>query len=115
MFYDDIKASAEVVRDKVNRKPVLGIILGSGLGSVVDAMENKEIVPYADIPGFPKSDLKGHDDKMIFGNIGDTGLVALQGRFHFYEGFEMESPTPPKEPFVVSERLRHSSFERYAE
>ena len=95
MFYDDIKYSAETVLGRVKTRPVLGIILGSGLGSVVDAMEDKEIVPYEEIPGFPHSDLKGHEDRMVFGRIGGTPLVALQGRFHFYEGFEMKQVAYP--------------------
>ncbi|MBQ9827550.1 MAG: hypothetical protein IJM62_02590 [Lachnospiraceae bacterium] len=93
MFYDDIEASAKAIKAKTDAEPVLGIILGSGLGAVVDAMEDKEYISYEDIPGFPVSDIEGHEDRMVFGTIGGTKTVALQGRFHFYEGLPMKTVT----------------------
>ena len=90
MDYVKVTEAFEYVRGRCGRKPELGIILGSGLGALVDCMEEREFIQYADIPYFPKSDLVGHEDRLVFGKIGKTELVAMQGRFHCYEGFTME-------------------------
>lgn len=90
MFYDQVKESADYISSKVNAKADFAVILGSGLGKIVDIMENKEIVPYKEIPNFPQSSVAGHAGNLVFGNIGDTRIMALQGRFHYYEGFSMK-------------------------
>ena len=95
MFYDNVKESAQFICEHVKTKPVIGIILGSGLGSLVDIMENKEILSYRDIPHFPQSRVEGHAGNLVFGNIGEQSLVVMQGRFHYYEGFTMKEVTYP--------------------
>lgn len=95
MFYDNVKESAQFICEHVKTKPVIGIILGSGLGSLVDIMENKEILSYRDIPHFPQSRVEGHAGNLVFGNIGEQSLVVMQGRFHYYEGFSMKEVTYP--------------------
>lgn len=95
MFYDNVKESAQFICEHVKTKPVIGIILGSGLGSLVDIMENKEILSYQDIPHFPQSRVEGHAGNLVFGNIGEQSLVVMQGRFHYYEGFSMKEVTYP--------------------
>ena len=95
MFYDQVKESADYIRSKVNVKADFAVILGSGLGKIVDIMENKEIVPYKEIPNFPQSSVAGHAGNLVFGNIGDTRIMALQGRFHYYEGFSMKEVAYP--------------------
>lgn len=95
MFYDQVKESADYIRSKVNAKADFAVILGSGLGKIVDIMENKEIVPYKEIPNFPQSSVAGHAGNLVFGNIGDTRIMALQGRFHYYEGFSMKEVAYP--------------------
>ena len=90
MYYDDVMESASFVRSRCNRTPALGIILGSGLGALVDSMEDRVFIPYADIPHFPVSDIAGHEDRLVFGRIGNTEIVTMQGRFHYYEGFTMQ-------------------------
>ena len=95
MFYDNVKESAQFICEHVKTKPVIGIILGSGLGSLVDIMENKEILSYRDIPHFPQSRVEGHAGNLVFGNIGEQSLVVMQGRFHYYEGFFMKEVTYP--------------------
>ena len=95
MFYDQVKESADYIRSKVNAKADFAVILGSGLGKIVDIMENKEIVPYKEIPNFPQSAVAGHAGNLVFGNIGDTRIMALQGRFHYYEGFSMKEVAYP--------------------
>lgn len=95
MFYDQVKESADYIRSKVNAKADFAVILGSGLGKIVDIMENKEIVPYKEIPNFPQSSVAGHAGNLVFGSIGNTRIMALQGRFHYYEGFSMKEVAYP--------------------
>lgn len=95
MFYDQVKESADYICSKVNMKVDVAIILGSGLGKIVDIMENKQIVPYKDIPHFPQSSVVGHAGNLVFGTIGNTKIMALQGRFHYYEGFTMKEVAYP--------------------
>ncbi|MDO4344630.1 MAG: purine-nucleoside phosphorylase [Eubacteriales bacterium] len=95
MFYDKIKESAEFIQRQTSQRPVLGIILGSGLGSLVDMMEEKTVLPYGMIPNFPKSHVEGHAGNLVIGRIGSLTIAAMQGRFHFYEGFEMKEVTYP--------------------
>lgn len=77
------------------KKPGIGIILGSGLGALVDIMENKEVIPYKEIPHFPQSKVAGHAGNLVFGTIGEKTVVVMQGRFHYYEGFSMKEVTYP--------------------
>ncbi len=94
-FYDKVKESADYVKSRMNQNPTIGIILGSGLGSLVDIMEDKTVIPYADIPGFPRSHVAGHAGNLVIGRIGTQTIAAMQGRFHYYEGFEMKEVTYP--------------------
>lgn len=95
MFYDKVKESAVFIQSKISLKPVTGIILGSGLGGLVDIMEEKTVIPYAEIPNFPQSDVAGHEGNLVIGRIGQKTVAAMQGRFHYYEGFTMKEVTYP--------------------
>ena len=95
MFYDKVTQSADFIKSKTNHKPTIGIILGSGLGAIVDIMEDKDIIHYSQIPHFPVSDVAGHAGNLVFGKIGNETVVVMQGRFHFYEGYEMKELTYP--------------------
>lgn len=75
--------------------PEVGLILGSGLGFFADQMSNSKKLSYNDIPGFVYSTVVGHDGKLVFGTIGNKKCVAMQGRFHFYEGYKMKKVTFP--------------------
>ena len=68
----------------------IGVILGSGLGGLVESVENPIEIPYEEIPNFPRSTVKGHSGKLVVGNIGDKKVIMLAGRFHYYEGYPME-------------------------
>ncbi len=94
-FYDKVKESADYVKSRMNQKPTIGIVLGSGLGSLVDIMEDKTVIPYGEIPGFPQSHVAGHAGNLVIGRIGTETIAAMQGRFHYYEGFEMKEVTYP--------------------
>ena len=75
--------------------PETAIILGSGLGKLVDEITDKYEINYTDIPHFPVSTVEGHSGKLIFGKLGDKDIMAMQGRFHFYEGYSMKEVTFP--------------------
>ena len=93
---EKIKTAAEYISAKLNgRKPFAGIVLGSGLGKLADKIENQIIIPYKNIPGFPVSTAMGHKGNFIAGELGGKFVVAMQGRFHYYEGYSMELVTLP--------------------
>lgn len=75
--------------------PEVGIILGTGLGGLVKEIEIKHVIPYEEIPNFPVSTVEGHSGKLIFGFLGKKSVVAMQGRFHYYEGYDMKEVTFP--------------------
>lgn len=95
MFYEKVKESADFIRERTDKMPSLGVILGSGLGSLVDIMEEKTVIPYLEIPNFPQSSVAGHAGNLVIGRIGKEIIIAMQGRFHFYEGFTMKEVTYP--------------------
>lgn len=95
MFYEKIMESAEFIKSRTKQKADIGIILGSGLGGLVDVMEDKDIIPYKEIPGFPESNVEGHAGNLVFGKIGNKTVAAMQGRFHYYEGYDMKEVTYP--------------------
>lgn len=107
MFYDTVKESADFIQSAINSKVDVAIILGSGLGKLVDVLENKRVVSYHDIPNFPQSSVAGHAGNVVFGSIGETNILAFQGRFHYYEGFSMKEVAYP---VFVSKLLGASSL-----
>lgn len=90
-----IKESTEFLQRKTKSQPKIGIILGTGLGGLVNEIEIKHSISYEDIPNFPLSTVEGHSGRLIFGTLGNKEVVAMQGRFHFYEGYSMEKVTFP--------------------
>ena len=91
-----INGAAEYIAAKLGgRKPFAGIVLGSGLGKLAEKIENKTVIPYKEIPGFPVSTAVGHKGNFIAGELGGKFVVAMQGRFHYYEGYPMELVTLP--------------------
>ena len=77
------------------RQPETAIILGTGLGELVNHITNQKELAYKDIPNFPISTVEGHSGKLIFGKLGTKDIMAMQGRFHFYEGYDMKQVTFP--------------------
>lgn len=90
-----IKSTTAFIQSSVKARPEVGIILGTGLGGLVNHIENQEILEYSDIPDFPVSTVEGHKGRLIFGDLGGKKVVAMQGRFHFYEGYDMKDVTFP--------------------
>lgn len=101
------KESAEYIKSRTNVQPTIGIILGTGLGGLVKEIEIIDEINYSDIPHFPLSTVQSHSGKLIFGNLGGKKVVAMQGRFHFYEGYDMKQVTFPVRvmKFLGIERL----------
>ena len=93
---EKIMAAADYIAAKLEgKRPFAGIVLGSGLGKLADKIENQIVIPYREIPGFPVSTAIGHKGNFIAGNLGGKFVVAMQGRFHYYEGYSMELVTLP--------------------
>ena len=90
-----IQETAAFLKGKMHTHPETAIILGSGLGKLVDEITDKYEINYTDIPHFPVSTVEGHSGKLIFGKLGDKDIMAMQGRFHFYEGYLMKEVTFP--------------------
>lgn len=94
-MYGKIMESVEYIRSKVNRKPKIAVILGSGLGDLVNSVEDIEDISYENIPNFPVSTVEGHEGKLVFGKINGVEVLLMQGRFHYYEGYTMKEVTYP--------------------
>lgn len=92
---DKIKETAAFLAGKVSDMPRTAIILGTGLGTLVDYIEDKQYIPYSEIPNFPVSTVEGHSGNLIFGTLGGKRVMAMQGRFHYYEGYDMKQVTFP--------------------
>ena len=90
-----IQQTASFLKAKTNTSADVGIILGTGLGGLVEEIDIKHSISYEDIPNFPISTVEGHSGRLIFGNLGGKSVVAMQGRFHYYEGYSAEKITFP--------------------
>lgn len=88
-------AAADAIREKISVVPTVGLILGSGLNSLADAVEHAVIIPYGDIPHFPVSTVRGHAGRLVIGELAGVAVCVMQGRFHFYEGYSMQQTVFP--------------------
>lgn len=94
-YIQKIKESTEFIENKIMDKPNIGLILGSGLGGLADKIENPIKINYSDIPNFPISTVEGHAGQLVIGKLGDQNVIAMQGRFHYYEGYDLQDVTFP--------------------
>jgi len=96
---EDLKAkiteSVEFINQKSKIKPKIAIILGTGLGELAEDIQEKEIIPYSEIPNFPLSTVQSHSGNLVLGKLGNKEVVAMQGRFHYYEGYSLKEVTFP--------------------
>lgn len=93
---EEIKQTAQYLREQIKGEmPKTGIILGTGLGALVDYIEDKQHIPYSSIPNFPVSTVEGHAGQLIIGTLGGKRVIGMQGRFHYYEGYDMKQVTFP--------------------
>lgn len=90
-----VQETVGFIKEKTNFTPEYGVILGSGLGSFTDDIQIEFTLPYGEIPNFPVSTVQGHKGALVFGTIGNKKVVAMQGRFHYYEGYSMLEVTFP--------------------
>jgi purine-nucleoside phosphorylase len=87
-LFEELQETAQAVRQRAGGlSPQVGIILGSGLGDFAEGLDDKQVVPYADLPHFPRSSVAGHAGRLVLGRVGGAAVVAMQGRVHAYEGF----------------------------
>ena len=93
MLYDKIQEAVEYINRKISFHPEIGIILGTGLGGLVEDIEIVEEISYLDIPHFPKSTVASHQNRLVFGTLAGQPVVAMAGRFHYYEGYSMQEVT----------------------
>ena len=94
-MYSKIQETASWLRAAMPTHPTTAIVLGTGLGRLAEEIKIEKAIAYQDIPNFPVSTVEGHSGKLIFGKLGDTDILAMQGRFHFYEGYSMKEVTFP--------------------
>jgi len=94
-MYEKIQETASWLKSRMTTSPKTAIVLGTGLGQLASEISDKTEFPYSDIPNFPVSTVEGHSGKLIFGKLGGVDILAMQGRFHFYEGYSMKEVTFP--------------------
>src|SRR5580658_8983374 len=95
-YFDQVSEAVAFLRAKLGPlTPSIGIVLGSGLGAVAEAVANPIFVPYADIPHFPQSTVEGHSGRVVAGLLGSVPTIVMQGRVHFYEGYTPQQVTFP--------------------
>mgnify|MGYP000724024547 CR=1 FL=1 len=92
---EKLEETVAFVRQRTASRPTVGVILGSGLGQLVERMEDTTAIDYRDVPHFPAPTVAGHAGRMVFGRIGQVDVVAMQGRFHYYEGHDMRTVAYP--------------------
>ena len=95
MSVPDIKDIVSQIRKKTAFKPQIGIVLGSGLGGLADEVTSAEHIYYSELEGFPRSTVEGHKGEFIFGYLGETAVVLMNGRVHYYEGYSMQQVVAP--------------------
>ena len=94
-MFKKVSEAVDFIKERITVSPVAGIVLGTGLGRLSDEIENKTIIPYEEIPHFPSSTVEGHAGELIIGRLNDRNVVAMRGRFHFYEGYNLQEVVFP--------------------
>jgi purine-nucleoside phosphorylase len=92
---EQIDQAADAIQKRISHRPRVGMILGSGLNSLADAVQNAEIIPYSELPHWPVSTVHGHAGKLVIGELEGQTVFVMQGRIHFYEGYSMSQITLP--------------------
>ena len=94
-YMDKMNETVSFIKERINNIPKIAIILGSGLGSLADDIEEKITIPYKEIPNFPVSTVAGHKGELIIGKLDNIPIIAMNGRFHYYEGYDLKETTYP--------------------
>ena len=95
-YVNQIRETGEWIRNHTSLRPNVAIVLGTGLGRLAEEIDVVDAFPYADIPNFPVSTVEGHSGRLLFGYLGTKPVMALEGRFHYYEGYTMQQVTFPQ-------------------
>jgi purine-nucleoside phosphorylase len=98
-LHDQIQEATRAIRSRWTGPPRAGIILGTGLGGLTEDIRTEAVIPYADIPHFPQPTVKTHAGRLVCGSLGGKSVVAMEGRFHFYEGYSLKQITLPVRVF----------------
>lgn len=91
----EIDQAADAIRKRISHRPRVGMILGSGLNSLADSVQNAEVIPYSELPNWPVSTVQGHTGQLVIGELEGQPVFVMQGRIHFYEGYSMSQITLP--------------------
>ena len=102
-YLHQVNEALDYIRSKCKQAPEIALVLGSGMGDIALEIRNAISIPYSEIPNFPVSTVPGHAGKLVFGELGNKKVVAMQGRFHFYEGYSMQEITLPIRLFGIWE------------
>lgn len=94
-YVKNVKSSAKFISEKISKKPKIAIVLGSGLGNISKSLKEPITFPYSEIPGFPVSTAPGHKGELLAGEIENQEILLMNGRFHYYEGYDMKTVTFP--------------------
>ncbi|MBQ9201886.1 MAG: purine-nucleoside phosphorylase [Bacteroidales bacterium] len=94
-MYEHSLQAAEWIKRHCPKRPEIAVVLGSGLGALVNDMTEIQVIPYREIPHFPVSTVEGHNGNLVFGRLGDKEVMVMQGRFHYYEGYSMKELAVP--------------------
>src|SRR5206468_4256532 len=94
-LYDQIQEATRAIRARWGGKPRVGIILGTGLGGLAEEIKSEAVLPYADVPHFPVPTVESHAGRLVCGQLAAKTVVAMEGRFHFYEGYTLQQITFP--------------------
>ena len=119
VMYEKIQETVSWLKARMHTSPKTAIILGTGLGQLASEITDSYEFSYKDIPHFPVSTVEGHAGKLIFGKLGGKDIMAMEGRFHFYEGYAMKEVTfpyqlLPRASLAWQERPHRSSLPGYA-
>ena len=101
MGFDKISEAAEYIRSRSGLQPKIAVVLGSGLGAFADVLEDATVIPYEEIPNFARSTVEGHAGKLVIGKSRGVPIIVQQGRFHYYEGYDMEQVMLPVRAFSL--------------
>jgi purine-nucleoside phosphorylase len=94
-MFKKVSEAVDFIKERITITPAAGIVLGTGLGRLSEEIENKIIIPYEEIPHFPSSTVEGHAGELIIGRLNGCDVVAMRGRFHFYEGYSLQEVVFP--------------------
>jgi len=95
MLFDDIQEAVATIRKTWSGKPIVGIVLGTGLGKLAEEITAEAMIPYEEIPHFPRSTAPSHKGRLVCGTLAGKTVIAMEGRFHFYEGYKLQQITFP--------------------